>query len=96
MGYRNLPEYEYKGFKYKPEDDYEEDNIKRFHDVINPDGTRSRVPCSPYCHLTETNFRRWVDLGCPKREQFSKNLDNKDIEELWEKNAVRFINENNS
>lgn len=93
---RDLPEYEYKGYKYVPWDDYEDDNIKRFHDVKTPDGKTISVPCSPYTHLSETNFKRWVDMGCPSRDKFDRNLNNSDIAELWEKNAWRFINEKDS
>jgi len=63
--------YSYKGYNYCPEDDVEEDNVKRFHFVVT-DGihTHSRsVPLSPYSSLSEGQFQRWIDMGRPTREQ---------------------------
>lgn len=87
--------FEYKGYKYMPEDDIEEDNVKRFHDVVTPTGERIYVPLGPYNKLTETNFQRWIDLGMPKRGEMGgpkTNWDNKVIESLWV-NSKRFIME---
>lgn len=58
-------EFEYKGYKYSPWDDYEEDNIKRFHDVICPDGKSIMMPFSPYYHLKVEDFQLWIDSGMP-------------------------------
>jgi hypothetical protein len=88
--------YEYKGYKYKPDDDVEEDNVKRFHDVITPTGERTYIPFSPYSTPSRTSFERWIDLGMPKRGdvrlKHNGNYKNEDIEFLWEMNASRFIN----
>ena len=61
--------HEYKGFQYKPEDDIEEDNVKRFHDVYI-DGSRifgGGIPMSPYSSVCQQTFERWIDMGCPTR-----------------------------
>lgn len=59
---------EYKGYKYSPFDDYEEDNRKRFHYVIAPDGKHLVLPLSPYDYLYPGYLELWVDAGCPYPE----------------------------
>ena len=65
--------YTYRGITYCPEDDIEEDNVKRFHNVvIIHDGIRvnvGSVPLSPYSSLSEAQFQRWVQMGRPTRSQ---------------------------
>lgn len=63
--------YEYKGFKYMPEDDVEEDNVKRFHNVHVNNGRiyGGSVPLSPYATMTKELFERWIDMGRPTREE---------------------------
>ena len=87
--------FEYKGYKYMPEDDVEEDNVKRFHTVITPTGEPTYIPYSPYGSPSKINFERWVDLDFPKRGdsrlKHPGNFSDKDIEFLWEMNSRRFI-----
>lgn len=80
--------YEYKGYAYCPEDDIEEDNVKRFHFVeayIDGIYVHSRsVPLSPYCMLSEAQFQRWIDMGQPTREQMGGHH-HKDHEQYYNK-----------
>ena len=65
--------FEYRGYIYAPEDDIEEDNIKRFHNIYcEHEGIRCNVgsvPLSPYSSLNEAQFRRWIDMGKPTRDR---------------------------
>ena len=56
---------EYKGYKYEPWTEYEEDNMKTFHDVIGPNGEHLCLPLSPYATISNHYFKLWVDAGCP-------------------------------
>ena len=89
--YDGSPMFEYKGYVYCPEKEYEEDNVKIFHNVTTPDGKRTYVKMSPYSYMSISVFQKWIDLGCPANERC--NYYSKDIEELWEQYARRFINE---
>ena len=70
---------EYNGYYYMPEDDIEEDNVKRFHDVKvkGPDGgyhyCGKSFPCSPYSTPSLEQFKRWIDMGKPTREEMGGN-----------------------
>ena len=66
-----MQKFEYKHLVYEPWDDYEEDNVKRFHDVVDARyGVQlCEVPLSPYEYLDFPTFKMWVDLGCPPREK---------------------------
>jgi hypothetical protein len=86
-----MEKFEYKGFKYVPWDDYEDDNIKRFHDVVAPDGSNLHIDLSPYERLNERNFQKWIDLGMPDRGTSCGPLSNEDIERMWLENSKRFI-----
>lgn len=77
---RTMPRYygdkdlfSYRGYIYCPEDDVEEDNIKRFHHVYcELDGIRvwvCDVPLSPYDTLDKQTFERWIQMGKPSREK---------------------------
>lgn len=59
--------YEYKGFQYMPEDDVEEDNIKRFHHVNFNGQKLTWMPLSPYSSASKELFEQWVDMGRPTR-----------------------------
>lgn len=61
------PAYAYKGYKYFPSEELEDDNVKIWHDVLTPDGQKTEMGWSPYSIPTEADFRLWIDLGCPKR-----------------------------
>lgn len=74
--------FEYKGYQYCPEKDFEPDNVKIFHTVKTSDGEEVEMKLSPYEELTEENFKKWIDLGMPVAEK--GNLINKEIEKLWE------------
>jgi len=67
--------YTYKGVTYSPWKDYEDDNIKIFHDV-EFDGSNANhgiselggsMDWSPYSTPSVAMFQLWVDLGFPKR-----------------------------
>lgn len=75
--------FEYKGFQYCPEKDFEPDNVKIFHVVKTTDGKEIQMKLSPYEELSEDNFQKWIDLGMPVAQK--GNLINKEIETLWEK-----------
>jgi hypothetical protein len=59
--------YTYKGFVYDQSIELEEDNMKVFHEVTDPEGKRVKFDWCPYAPLTEDFFALWVDLGCPDR-----------------------------
>ena len=63
--------HEYKGYIYRPEDDFEDDNIKRFHNVLfkikNVYMYVDSVPLSPYEVCDEQTFQRWIEMGRPSR-----------------------------
>jgi hypothetical protein len=84
-----MKKFEYKGYRYEPWDDYEEDNIKRFHHVITPDGRTTSIGLSPYVKLDEDTFQKWIDLGMPKRS--NTPLLKEDIHRMWRQNSKRFI-----
>jgi len=59
----------YKGVTYTPWKEYEDDNIKIFHDVetqTHADGI-DYMDWSPYSIPSVAMFQLWVDLGFPKR-----------------------------
>jgi len=61
---------------YAPVKDYEDDNIKIFHDFNTIDGRYARMHCdwSPYSHMTEENLDDWFALGCPTRDSIGDGL----------------------
>jgi hypothetical protein len=63
---RIQPGYEFKGVKYLPDYDYEEDNMKIFHLVETDKGTLP-LDWSPYSIPTIEEFQTWVNLGMPRR-----------------------------
>lgn len=84
----------FNGFTYAGWEDREEDNIKIFHDVTTPEGKTISMPLSPYCHVTQLHFEKWVLIGCPQERKivdhgngrtFSCNWDLKDIDEAFAK-----------
>lgn len=58
-------EYEYNGYQYRTWKDYEDDNIKIFHecykDGVEVDLGREFVNTSPYRYVKPEDFRRYVD-----------------------------------
>lgn len=55
----------FKGFVYQGWEDYEEDNVKIFHDVLTPAGKTISMPFSPYTRMNQQMFEKWVLIGCP-------------------------------
>lgn len=86
--YGDTDVFEYRGIIYCPEDDFEEDNIKRFHHIyVEHDGIRvhaGSVPLSPYSVLTEQRFQRWIQAGRPSREKMGGHND-EDHDKYWQK-----------
>lgn len=80
--------YTYRGITYCPEDEFEEDNVKRFHSiVIIKDGIRcdiGSVPMSPYSVLSEERFQRWIQMGRPTRDQMGGHH-HQDHDRYWRK-----------
>lgn len=64
---------EYKGHQYKPWDDVEEDNVKRFHDVYVDGVDIGSIPLSPYTTPSFELFSRWIDMGKPSRNDMGGN-----------------------
>lgn len=59
-------EYEYKGFRYTPWDDEEDDNIKTWHEVrytVDGKDEVAYLPVSPYAKVSYEAFAHWVDTG---------------------------------
>lgn len=54
-------EFEYNGYVYEFEDDYEDDNIKRFHYIYDPNGSIVDVDISPYKHINYEEFKEIVN-----------------------------------
>jgi len=71
---KNEFDYEYKGFYYCPEEEYEEDNRKTFHaiKVLKPNRCLhyegENLPLSPYSYASKELFEKWIDMGRPTRE----------------------------
>jgi hypothetical protein len=63
-----LNKIEYKGFSYQFEMDYEEDNMKIFHESVDQNGKRILMDFSPYYQMTQHTFELWVESGMPNRE----------------------------
>jgi len=93
--------YEYKGYRYEPTKDYEEDNIKIFHDVVDKNHFNWKnmpllhMDWSPYSYPTESQFRLWVELGRPARIGCGP-LDHEDLISIAErtlKNVAHILNE---
>lgn len=79
-------ELEYKGYTYGYWDDIEEDNIKRFHEVYDPEGKRLSFPMGPYQGtVSRQTFERWIDMGMPTREQLGGHYqeDHDKYYEMW-------------
>jgi hypothetical protein len=73
--------YTYKGWTYTPWDEYEEDNIKRWHEFVSLDGQIIHCDFSPYARMSEEDVRLWIDLGCPERIHY-RPLDSADLKSL--------------
>lgn len=72
-------DHEYKGYRYEPSEDRDDDVIKINHDVRKPDGTMIMMDWSPYSTPTGEEFATWVDLRCPERRGCGP-LDRADLE----------------
>lgn len=66
FGNQSLQGFEYKGYTYGYDLDYEDDNCKTNH-FATRDGETIHFDWSPYSNPTEFEFKMWVDLGCPER-----------------------------
>lgn len=60
-------EWTYKGHKCSITFDYEEDNIKAWHEVTKPDGTKVFADISPY-EWSRRAVELWIDAGYPLRQ----------------------------
>lgn len=56
----------YKGYHCRIEHEYEEDNIKAWHIVVDKNGKEITADITPYDSSTET-LRLWIDAGMPSR-----------------------------
>jgi hypothetical protein len=75
MSYRETSRFQYKTFKYDPEEDCEPDVIKIFHYVIDERyGVDFWMPLSPYEFAKEETFRAWIDSGLPNREKINASM----------------------
>lgn len=79
---------EYRGYIYQYEDDFEGDNIKRFHKCYcEVKGIRiyiGSVPLSPYAAMTESLWRLWIQAGRPTREMMGGHQP-EHIHKYWNK-----------
>lgn len=85
------PMYEYKGYLYWEEDEYDDDVIKTYHVVRKPDGGLTHVDWSPYSSMTLEDFKLWIDLDRPGRVQTkhgSHNLDTRDLLRIRDELAI--------
>jgi hypothetical protein len=58
----------HRGYSYSNWKDYEDDNVKIFHEVYDDDKYVCSFPYSPYGVPTQGLFARWIDAGMPSRE----------------------------
>jgi len=56
----------YKGYHCRIEHDYEEDNVKAWHIVVDQSGKETTADITPYDSSPEV-VRLWIDAGMPKR-----------------------------
>jgi len=82
--------YIYKNHHYRPWDEVEEDNRKTFHDVVITDNSgavisTTHIPLSPYSHANLQEFKNWVDMGKPTREQLGgqQHADHEKYYQKW-------------
>lgn len=66
FGNKGLDGFTYKGFKYTYDLQQEDDNCKTLHECVMPNGKTVHMPWSPYSNPTESDFKLWIDLGCPE------------------------------
>lgn len=77
--------WQYDGYCYLTWDDYEEDNIKTFHEIFVRDPSGQLVysesfPMSPYTRQISFNlFKQWVDMGRPRREDLGGHFESDHI-----------------
>lgn len=82
----NQYQFTYKGHQCIIEIDYEEDNIKAFHFVVKPDGTRLWADISPYDSTKET-VKLWIDAGYPERIGYGP-LHREDLKQMIEEKQL--------
>lgn len=56
----------YKGYNCRIEHDYEEDNVKAWHIVVDQFGKETTADITPYDSSPEV-LRLWIDAGMPCR-----------------------------
>lgn len=71
----------YKGFKYDPWVEHEDDNMKIFHEIVTPDGARVYADFTPYSYMSEYDFQAWIDLDQPGRISIGP-LDSDDLKKI--------------
>lgn len=62
-----IDEWKYKGFSCKVEADQEDDNIKAYHSVVDPNGVELR-PCLSSYDFNPRIVELWIDVGIPGRQ----------------------------
>lgn len=81
--------FEYKGYSYEPWKDYEEDNVKIFHEVYaTKDDVKVQsndMPMSPYAEITHELFCMWIDCDMPSGKQMglTGNAQVKDLKKYY-------------
>lgn len=86
---------EYKGWKYTYDVEEYDDNRKIFHSAIK-DGKEVSMDWSPYSKPTDEEFKLWVDLGMPTREDVDSRgpLDKDDLLSLADKSGLKGLLKN--
>lgn len=79
-------EWTYKGHKCSIAFDYEEDNIKAWHEVTKPDGMKVFADISPY-EWSRRAVELWIDAGYPKRQGCGP-LHIEDLDRIIQQNCV--------
>lgn len=60
--------HKYLDYVYLPYQDFEDDNVKIWHEVENvKTGERMTADFTPYCFMSKIDFKNFVDLGFPGR-----------------------------
>lgn len=89
--------FKYRGYIYKFEDEIElNENCKRHHECwVEHDNIKifsGHVPLSPYDHMTEGLWERWIQAGRPTREQMGGHQP-EHIDKYWIKLFDEAIND---
>ena len=62
-------QYQYRGFKYRPKVTEKKEIRVIEHVVLTSENKSSFADFSPYCFMSQVDFKNYIDLGLPKRAE---------------------------